>query len=171
MAIHKEQHASTHSDGGTDEVNAADLGSGAATNGQVLTADGTGGNSYATPSGGSGYDTFRFQINGKPNVSNDCDGAWIAPRAGTFTRITLYRRTAGTAGSTIVDVNKNGTTLYTTQANRPTVTQAGGNDQIDATTDYDVTTFAQDDRIEMDIDAVETGNLMDVSVIVEVEYS
>jgi hypothetical protein len=99
------------------------------------------------------------------------DGAWIAPRAGTITRITLYRRTAGSAGSTIVDVNIGGTTVYTTQANRPTVTAAGGNDQIDATTDMDVTSFSQDDRFEMDIDAVETGNPQDLSVIIEVQYT
>lgn len=41
-------HAARHSDGGADEINAADLGSGAATSGQVLTADGAGGNSYTT---------------------------------------------------------------------------------------------------------------------------
>jgi hypothetical protein len=83
----------------------------------------------------------------------------------------LYRRTAGSSGSTIVDVNKNGTTLYTTQANRPTVTSGGGADAIDATTDYDVTTFAQDDRIEVDVDSVEGGNPQDVTVIIEVQYT
>jgi len=98
------------------------------------------------------------------------DVAWIAPRACTITRITLYRRTAGSSGSTIIDVNKNGTTVFTTQGNRPTVTQASGNDQIDAATDMDVTSVAQDDRIEMDIDAVEAGNPQDLAVIIEVQY-
>jgi hypothetical protein len=110
-------------------------------------------------------------VNGKPAVDTEVDGAWIAPGAGTFERITLYRRTAGSSGSTIVDVHKNGTTLYTTQANRPTVTQAGGNDQIDATTDFNVTSFAQNDRIEVDVDAVEAGNPQDISVIIEVSYT
>jgi hypothetical protein len=116
-------------------------------------------------------DTMRFVVNGKPTVATTVDGAWIAPRAGSFTRITLYRRTAGGGSSTIVDVNKNGTTLYTTQANRPTVTAAGGADQVDATTDFDVTTFAQDDRIEVDVDQVESGNPQDVTVIIEVQYT
>lgn len=115
-------------------------------------------------------ETFRFVINGKPNVDRTIDGAWIAPRACTIQRITLYRRTAGSSGSTIVDVNKNGTTVYTTQGNRPTVTQAGGNDQIDATTDMDVTAVAQNDRIEVAVDAVEAGNPQDISVIIEVSY-
>jgi hypothetical protein len=65
-----------------------------------------------------------------------------------------------------VDVNKNGTTLYTTQGNRPTVTQAAGNNAIDATTDMDVTSLAQTDRIE-----VETGNPQDIAVIIEVSYT
>ena len=116
-------------------------------------------------------DTMRFVVNGKPTATTTVDGAWIAPRAGTFSRITLYRRTAGGGSSTIVDVNKNGTTVYTTQGNRPTVTAAGGNDGIDATTDFDVTTFAQDDRIEVDVDQVESGNPQDVTVVIEVQYT
>lgn len=121
--------------------------------------------------GGSSYETWRFVINGKPNVQTNIDGAWIAPRAGTVTRVTLFRRTAGSSGSTIVDVNKNGTTIYTTQSNRPTVTQAGGDNQIDATTDFDVSAFAQNDRFQVDIDTVESGNPQDISVIIEVQYT
>lgn len=45
-------HASTHADGGADEVDAADLASGAATDGQVLTADGSGGAAWEDASGG-----------------------------------------------------------------------------------------------------------------------
>ena len=121
--------------------------------------------------GGSVIDTDRWAINGKPAVQTNIDGAWIAPRAGTITRITLYRRTAGSSGSTIVDVNINGTTVYTTQGNRPTVTQAGGADQIDATTDMDVTAVAQDDRLECDVDAVEAGNPQDIDIILEIQYT
>lgn len=40
-------HATTHSDGGADEITVQNLGSGAATSGQILTADGTGGLSFA----------------------------------------------------------------------------------------------------------------------------
>jgi hypothetical protein len=116
------------------------------------------------------YDTFSFKVTGKLAVQTDVDGAWIAPRACTITRVTLFRRTAGTSGSTTVDVNKNGTTIYTTQANRPTVAQTSGNDATDATTDMDVTSVAQDDRIECDIDAIEAGNVQDITVVVEVEY-
>jgi hypothetical protein len=50
------------------------------------------------------------------------------------------------------------------------VTAAGGAHQIDATTDFDVTTFVQDDRFDLDIDTVESGNPQDISVIMEVEW-
>lgn len=121
--------------------------------------------------GGTAVDTYRWAVNGKPAVQTNIDGAWIAPRAGTITRITLFRRTAGSSGSTTVDVNINGTTVYTTQGNRPTVTQAGGANLIDATTDMDVTAVAQNDRLECDVDVVEAGNPQDIDIILEIEYT
>lgn len=120
---------------------------------------------------GPARDTIRFQLNGKPTVSTGVDGVWMTPAAGVFRKITLYRRTAGSGGSMIVDVNKEGTTIYTTQGNRPTVTQASGNDQFDATTDFDVATFGADERIELDIDQVESGNPQDATLEIEVEYT
>lgn len=113
----------------------------------------------------------RHVFNGKLKVTLGFDGAFIMPAAGTITRVTLWRRTAGSSGSTIVDVHKNGTTIYTTQGNRPTVTQAAGNDAIDATTDFDVSAFAQDDRLEVDVDAIEAGNPLDLAVIIEASYT
>lgn len=114
--------------------------------------------------------TAMFRLNGAITAQTKLDGAWIAPRSGTITRVTLYRRTAGSSGSTIVDVNINGTSIYTTQGNRPTVTQAAGNDAVDATTDMDVTTISADDRIEVDVDQAEAGTPQDLTVIVEVSY-
>lgn len=113
--------------------------------------------------------TADWRVNGKPLVATNVDGAWIAPFSGKILRVTLYRRTAGTGGSTTVDVNKNGTTIYTTPANRPTVTAAGGNDQLSTTTP-DVTTFAQNDRIQIDIDAIETGNPQDLTLVLTVLF-
>lgn len=124
-----------------------------------------------TGAGGTTLDSYRWVVNGKPAVSNGIDNAWIAPRAGTITRVTLFRRTAGSSGSTIVDVDLNGTTIYTTQGNRPTVTQAAGNNAIDATTDMDVTAVAQNDRLEVNVDQVEAGNPQDIAVILEIEYT
>lgn len=43
LTITLDSHGSSHEDGGTDEIDAADLGSGSADDGKVLTADGSGG--------------------------------------------------------------------------------------------------------------------------------
>lgn len=56
---HNENHASRHSQGSADVIDVADLASGAATTGQVPVADGAGGVSWSTPSGG-GDDALSF---------------------------------------------------------------------------------------------------------------
>lgn len=69
-------------------------------------------------------------------------GAWVA--AGT----------APAGASLIVDVNKNGTTIFTTQANRPTIA-AGSNGGTLATPD--VTSLADGDYLTVDIDQIGSG--------------
>ena len=122
-------------------------------------------------SAASSKDTPRWVGTGKVVAQTFLDGAWVAPQAGTILRITLHRRVAGTGSSTIVDVNKNQVTVFTTQANRPTVAFGAGNNAIDAHTNMDVTAFAQNDQFQVDVDQAEGGNPQDVSVIVEVQYS
>ena len=59
--------------------------------------------------------------------------------------------TAPTGASLIIDINKNGTTLYTTQANRPTI--AAGETEVVAALP-DVVSLSEDDIISIDIDQV-----------------
>ena len=59
--------------------------------------------------------------------------------------------TAPTGASILVDVNKNGTTIYGTQSNRPTIA-AGTNTAVGGTAS--TTTFASGDYITVDIDQV-----------------
>lgn len=59
--------------------------------------------------------------------------------------------TAPTGSSLIVDVNKNGTTVFSTQANRPTIA-AGAN--ASSTTPPDVFSLAAGDWISVDVDQV-----------------
>jgi hypothetical protein len=60
--------------------------------------------------------------------------------------------TAPTGASLIVDVNKNGTTVFTTQGNRPTIAISGFTSG--KVTNMDVTTFAAGDYITVDVDQV-----------------
>jgi hypothetical protein len=74
-----------------------------------------------------------------------------APWAGTITNVTATVSTAPTVSSIIVDINKNGTTIFTTQANRPTIA-AGTQDDLSSVPD--VTSVALNDIFTCDIDQV-----------------
>lgn len=114
----------------------------------------------------------RFVFNGKLATATTVDGAFIVPFAGTIVRVTLFRRTAGNSGSTTIDILKNGTTVYTTSGNRPSVTSASGNNQVSAGAALpDVTAVAQDDRLELSLVAVEGGNPQDVTVLVTIQLT
>lgn len=59
--------------------------------------------------------------------------------------------TAPTGASVILDVNKNGTTLFTTQANRPTIAAAAF---TSSATQPDVLTFGVGDYLTVDVDQI-----------------
>ena len=70
----------------------------------------------------------------------------------TFDSVTASVGTAPTGASIIVDVHKNGTTIYTTQANRPTI--AVSTFVHDDTTAPNVTTIADNEYLTIDVDQV-----------------
>lgn len=74
--------------------------------------------------------------------------------AGTIVDIRAHVDTAPVGASLIVDVNKNGVTLFTTQANRPTIAD-GAN--ASTTTLPDITAVAAGDRITVDVDQIGVG--------------
>jgi hypothetical protein len=96
-------------------------------------------------------------------------GTQRLPIDGTYTIVgtRLMVGTAPTGADVMVDVNKNGTTIYSTQANRPTIT-AGTNAGGPGTTP-DVTSLAAGDYLTVDIDQIGStvaGSDLTVSVVV-----
>lgn len=73
------------------------------------------------------------------------------PAAVTIDSVAITVGTAPTGASIKVDVNKNGTTIFTTQANRPTIA-ISGNASSDAVPD--VTAVAAGDYLTFDIDQI-----------------
>jgi hypothetical protein len=73
------------------------------------------------------------------------------PVARTISYVIASLGTAPTGAAAIVDVNRNGTTIFTTQANRPTIA-AGTNADLSSTPD--VTALAAGDYLTVDIDQV-----------------
>lgn len=109
----------------------------------------------------------RFCIQGTAQVSIKVIQA-LSGRAATIAKVKVYADTAPTGASLIVDVNKNGTTIFTTQANRPTL--AIGQNSDDSGTP-DVTSIAEGDRWSIDIDQVGStepgGNDLLVTIVLE----
>ena len=73
------------------------------------------------------------------------------PGAMTLGNVRASVAIAPVGGDIIIDVNKNGTTVFTTQANRPRI--FSGQTTV-ATSTPNITTLAQGDYITVDIDAV-----------------
>jgi hypothetical protein len=117
-------------------------------------------------------DTATFKVGGAVAVGTEQGGAWEAPAAGAITRAVAYRKsTAGTGGSTIIDININGTTIFTTQSNRPSIAfdDADGKALAPA---IEAGTLAAGDMVTVDVDQIDTGGApSDLTVEVTVEYS
>lgn len=139
------------------------------TNGQVLTADSgeATGVKWAAASGGT---VTRVITVGKAGALTAVAGSMrlYVPWACTVTAVRASVGVAPTGASLIVDVNKNGTTIFSTQANRPTITATNF---TDLTNTPDVTAIAADDYITVDVDqigATVAGSDLVVQLIVTV---
>jgi hypothetical protein len=117
---------------------------------------------------GSGSKVFqhRWTANGPFIAGTAVDGAFISDTAFSITAVWIYRGTAGNASETIVDIHKNGTTMYTTQANRPTIVWNDADKKVDCTLP-DVVTIAAGDIITMDIDQAEATTPTDLIVVIQ----
>jgi hypothetical protein len=95
--------------------------------------------------------TLTFAVVGTLATGTDKAPTILAPCTLTITKVKLVVKTAPTGAAIIVDVNKNGTTIFTTQANRPQIA-------ISATTGDsgtpDVTALAETDKLTIDLDQV-----------------
>jgi hypothetical protein len=111
--------------------------------------------------------TLSFAVTGTLTTGTDKAPTLVAPCALTITKVKLVVKTAPTGAALIVDVNKGGTTIFTTQGNRPTI--AIGDTQGDSGTP-DVTSLAEGDKLTIDIDQVGStvaGADLTVEVITE----
>jgi hypothetical protein len=69
----------------------------------------------------------------------------------TISNVVVSVGTAPTGASVILDVNKNGTTIFSTQANRPTIDASGF---YDGSSTPDVTSLSAGDYLTVDVDQV-----------------
>jgi hypothetical protein len=111
--------------------------------------------------------TFTWNVLGVLGTGTLVDNGRPMPFDMTIESVTLWRGGAGQSGtSLIVDLNKNGSTIYTTQANRPTITSDGSDDVSIVAALPDSLQIDQGEFLNIDIDAVETGVSTNMNLIV-----
>lgn len=104
---------------------------------------------------GGGSGNLTFAVDGRLAVAVNVPNAIVITKDTQIESVYAYVKTTGSASSTIIDVNLNGTTIYTTQANRPTIAYNDANGWV--TTTPDILTFTAGDIITVDIDQIATG--------------
>lgn len=103
-------------------------------------------NSKAIPKG------YAVSIVGTLTTGTSLTPAMVVVTAQTITKVYAYVKTAPTGASILIDINKNGTSIWnTTQANRLAIT--AGNNSGDQTS-FDTTSLAEGDVLTFDIDQV-----------------
>lgn len=95
-------------------------------------------------------DTVGLRSLGALTTGGNKDG-FVAGAAGTIKGVRFKVGTAPTDASLIIDIHKNGTTIFTTQANRPTI---AATETASTTTLPDVTSVAAGDLFTLEIDQI-----------------
>lgn len=96
-------------------------------------------------------------------------GQFVFPQAVTIVGVSARAKTAPTGANVILDVNKNGTTLFTTQGNRPNIV-ASANQTAAEVTNMDVTAVAAGDYLSVDVDQV-GSTVAGSDLVVTVRYT
>jgi hypothetical protein len=104
---------------------------------------------------------------GYPYVKTSAGPTIKMPFAGLITKAIATVTTAPTGASLIVDININGTTIWSSQANRLTIAIAG---TTATTTTFNTTALAANDLITLDIDQV-GSTVAGVGLTIQLEFS
>ncbi|MFH1726742.1 MAG: hypothetical protein ABII00_19205 [Elusimicrobiota bacterium] len=136
--------------------------------GKVLTSDAEGLAAWETPAAGAAESAIAaYRLLGISIAKNDVDGGFVVPFTGTIESVTILRKVKGDSGSTVVDIHLNGTTVFATQANRPSIGSADPDDSRVTVTGMDTTAVSAGDLLTCDVDEAEGGNPEDIITIVK----
>ena len=118
------------------------------------------------PAGSPGGSDWIHNIDGRLYAQTDI-AAFVGVRNTTILKVYLYGLVLGSAGNTIVDVHKNGTTIFTTQGNRPTLPYNDA-DHVIYSAAPEVSTLVAGDLITIDLDAVAVGS-SGLAVVIQID--
>jgi hypothetical protein len=118
---------------------------------------------------GVAEETVRWVGNGEFWADTGVDGGWMAPAACTILAVYAWiaeRGVDATPTYSIWDLHQNGVTMYTTQANRPTIASSGGGGETWVLAALpDIVAIAANDRITIDTDQAANGTPYNIGVI------
>jgi hypothetical protein len=103
--------------------------------------------------GGGGAD-ISFWVDGALQATEGV-AYYTVPRDCAIASVYAFCKTTGTSGSTIIDIHKNGTTIFTAQSARPTIAYNDADGVVSATPD--IIGLQAGDVLRLDIDEVATG--------------
>ncbi len=133
----------------------------------TITGDITNQADLASALAGVGSGANPFEVEGVLAVTADAAAAWLITGTMTISAWYIYCSNTGSGGGpTIIDIHKNGVTIWTNQANRPTLAYNDTNKwAISGLPDF--TTFVEGDVLSVHIDQVATG-AADLVVVPEI---
>lgn len=105
--------------------------------------------------GGVSGDGF-WHIDGLLAIQAGVGFSYVVPRACTIAFVFIHCKETGSADSTIIDINLNGTTIFTTQGGRPSLAFDDANAVAKSGTP-DVVDLVEGDVLTCDIDAIAVG--------------
>ena len=114
---------------------------------------------YAINDAGTVYElsettpVFVFTVSGTLAVQTSVTSNLLVPKALTITKAYAYVKTVNTGADLILDINYNGSTIWSTQANRLTIAAADA-DGIATQTSFNTTSLAENGILSLDIDQV-----------------
>lgn len=145
----------TGTSGGSGDV----IGPDSAVDGHLAVFDGPTGKLLkdgGSPTGTTSGSDPIWYIDGALATGTQLGQTYISPRESSIQNVYVYCENPGTGSSTIVDVHKNGTTIFTTQGNRPTLAYNDA-DKVVKSAVPDVVGLAEGDILTIDIDQVAMG--------------
>ena len=133
-------------------------------------------------------DVFTWTFNGLLKEGVEQDGFRIAELDGKIVKVVICCAARGSDGTAIFDINKHspstpittqqndivGTTIFTTQENRPQIVGENNSEEEHAiyqTPSPDVLTFVEGDYFSIDIDSIGAGNGKDFAIQMFVQYN
>lgn len=111
----------------------------------------------------TGAATLEFALNGDlgavdlASLPGSFDPPKVMEAAGTIRHVRLERRTAGTSGTTRIDVKINGVSVFAADADKPQVAFGAGNNATSVADPTASAAYVAGDRVEALLDTVEGG--------------